>query len=454
MNSIARKILGGVVYSSASNFLIRAISTISYILILRVLSLHDYGIFVLFTSLIAPASGFVFFGFDRIFVSNFARALGRGDLSLTKRLFVDYYKIAVAVVPILFVAMLTLKNLLAVHYTLYLIQFFWVVTCFMYSQIFFNLVQLFLEANGDFKTISKLQLLEAFVRGVLVISLISHLSVGNLIFIYSIAKIVAAGAGCYFFVGYLTKLRTVLTVQSGNSVLAIIKSYGKWDLARNIIDQFMGPLRLWIIRIFINIESVALYDFAHSIYGAVIGLVPVRTVIFPFISQYAHRKDLLRILVVKAQKYTLVVFGLIYVLAVIFAPLVIETVFPQFAGATVLVLIVLLRLFIEVYKIGQSGLLYAFDQQKFNFKLYPIAYTLNILLDIIFITLWGIIGLAISGHVYVLIIGYIVGRHLLKNFGMNSWDWRQFIMYDDHDRVVINYLLSFAKNKIPFASRL
>jgi len=46
-----KKISEGVIYESASNAVIKILAIVTYVLIIRHLSLHDYGLFVILTSL-------------------------------------------------------------------------------------------------------------------------------------------------------------------------------------------------------------------------------------------------------------------------------------------------------------------------------------------------------------------------------------------------------------------
>ena len=306
--SIINKIGTSLFYSSAGNMAIKALSLISYFIIVNRLAVHDYGIFVLLTTLVGPASAVTFFGFDRIFVSNYAQAKGENNLSKMKGLLKEYFFSCFLLLFLFLLFIYIARDFLITRYDIYLMQYFSLVVFFIISQIFFSFILLFLEANEKFKESSSLQVLESFSRIILVFFLINNLSVESVLLIYSVSKLIAFLGGVIYILFNKVNFFITKDMAEKKVLWGIIKKHGKWEILRNMMDGFIGPFKIWIIKIFISVDGVAVYDLAKNIYSAIIGIFPVKAVLFPIISRLINQREKIQIIVAKAEKYAFIFF--------------------------------------------------------------------------------------------------------------------------------------------------
>src|SRR3989344_7736116 len=140
MAYLQKKIAEGVFFGGLGAIIIKIFAALGYVLILRRLSLHDYGVFTLLVSLAAPASAVILFSFDRIFVSQFALAFSEGKFSRMKGLYLDYYRIAIVLAIFFFGLAYLFRELIAERYNLYLTRYFWILAFFTLTQLFMNMV--------------------------------------------------------------------------------------------------------------------------------------------------------------------------------------------------------------------------------------------------------------------------------------------------------------------------
>jgi len=443
MVSIIAKISGGVFYSGVGNFVIKIFGAVGYILVLSRMSLHDYGTFVLLTSLLGPAYAIIFFSFDRIFVSKYSRLRAEGSIGRAKGLAREYYITSLFILLLSCVSGYFLRGYLSEVYNLYIIKFFWVAMFLMVSQTLMNYVSLMLESHEKFKEISIIQTIEAMVRMILVLLVFfySTFTVTLVLFMYSVSKMVAVGVGSFHLLPILRQLREVGVKAERGVLKSIMFTIGKWEIATSLLGKILEPWGLFLIKFFVNIESVAVYDFARNIYAFASSLFPVSQVTFPIISRTSSDKEKTHLIISKAQKYAFIFQSVIFIMALVFTPVVLAYFFKQYIGSEMIIYLTLLHFISDVYKIGQTALLYAFNRQKFVFLLTPFFLLVRLALDVVLVKLIGVAGIIISWHLYGLLAGFVYNVYITKTMGIRKILWKEFFSFDSYDRLILSALV-------------
>lgn len=448
MGSLGNKIMSNLIFSSAGNFLIKFFSAIGYFFIVSRLSLYDYGLFVFCTSLLGPVASIVNFGFDRIFVSSFAKARGQNNTGDMKGLVQGYYVTMVFLLILTFILSYFCKFFIAAHYHNDLvITYFWPIWMFIFAQLCFNAVSLFLESNEQFKVISAMQVIESLSRLFMVLFFLGHMSVIVVLGLYTSAKFVATLVGLPFFLKRLFGLFRQRVSAHRAAFWNILKTFGKWELARNVLQQFAAPFEIFIIKHFVSFQGVAIYDFTINLYSACMSLLPLQVIIFPIISRLIAERDRVQMIITKAQKYLFLVYVVVYSGILLVIPFILQKFFPQYAGHTLFLAVTLLHIFIQVYKTGQGALLYALHEQKFLLKIFPFTYALEIFLHILFTYYWGILGTVIAWNLQSLIVTVYINYYLQKKSGLNLWSWESFFHYDEYDKMLLQKIFFAFRSK-------
>jgi len=445
--SIRNKIGEGVLYGSISNILIKVFAAVGYFLIIRELSLHDYGVFVLLTSIIGPASAIVFLSMDRIFVSRYAQAKAQERLGYLKGLVKEYYFTSSIILIAIVVFGLFAGDLLDRFYDLYVTKFFWGTVTLVVSQILMNQVSLFLEANEKFREISFLQTGESISRIIFVVLITSvvGLSINLVLFIYAAAKVVSILIGFIYFVPMLWQLKNIPTPSEKGILIKILFTVGKWEIARNFFEQTLQMVKFLIIKFFVNIEGVAVFDFARNIYAFANSIFPISKIIFPVIARSISDKDKISLIISKAKKYSLLSYVPIYCAALVLTTPVLENFFPQYVGTEIIIYLLLAHFLTDVYKIGQSPLLYAFNRQKFIFFVTPLFVFMQIALDIVFVSVFGLIGVVLSWHLHAFLTGAVYSYYIHHYIGIRRTSFREFFRFDSYDMLILSGIMGRAR---------
>ncbi len=430
----AKSIIEATLYSSVGSFFVRGFSVVGYGVVIAQLSLHDYGVVVLLLSFLTPAVAFVLFGFERMFVSSVASARGEGRLGFVKGLMREYFLLAGALAFVFFAAAFLFRAVIARSYDVFLFQYFWVVAAVILGQMLFNGVQIVLEGFERLKHLALLQSVESLVRNAAIIVLAPHLNIASVIVLYAAGKFAASAAGFSAVLPVLRELGAIRVRPERRALFTLIRHHGKWEIAQKMLDQLTAPLKVWVIRLFVNVEGVAVYDFAQKIYSVIISALPVKAVVFPIISRTIAERSLARAIIVKSKKYMLLFYIAVYAAALAISPAVIERFFPQYRGEILVVAVVLLHLFVEVYKLGQGALLYALKEQRYRFFIFYPSLAVQVILTIVMTRAWSVIGTVVAWHLEGVIFGFITNQYLTRRFGMGFWDSREFFRFDEYDR--------------------
>ncbi|MEK7560785.1 MAG: oligosaccharide flippase family protein [Patescibacteria group bacterium] len=435
MKSLKKIIVEGAFFSTVSSFGMRGLSLINYFVIFRYVMLAEYGRFILVSSLTGPALTLCFLGIDRIFVSAIARARGAGEIGKARGLIKQYAAAVFFMLCMTAGGAVFLKDVLQARYGVEWDRTIFSLLIFLFSQLIFNLVQLILEGFEEFNKLALLQFIEAMVRSAFLIAFAQALGLYTLLLIGAAAKLAAFLLGAFFLA------RCVYPVLRGSvsargMLWSVIASQGKWDMARNIVDDVAGSIGVWLIKIFVSTPAVALYSFAQNVYSIIADIFPVNSILFPIVSRLvATEKKKVYRLIPKIQRYALLFYVVIYALTLVFLPFVVNAFFPQYRGVVPIVALSLLRLFIDVYRIGQSALIYAFGEQRFMLAIFPYMFVTHILLDTVSAYLGGVPGMLASWNFRGVIGQWIIHFHLKKKHHIPSMHLRDLFMIDEYDRV-------------------
>jgi O-antigen/teichoic acid export membrane protein len=444
MSSLKKQIGESVFYNSLGNIVIQVFAIIGYFLIIRELSVHDYGVFVLLVSFIGPVAAVAFLSLDQIFVSKFAQAKGRGDTSFLKGLFREYYLVGNGIIAVLIVAGYFFQDAISRAHDIYLAQYFWYLTAFILSQLSMNQVSLFLGANEKFKAVAIIETVESVLRTAVVIGvvLLGSFSVKGAMLMYASAKLASTLVGLWYSWPLMRALVLSPAKAQPRVLWSLLSSFGKWEAGKNLLEQAVSPVKFTLIKVFVSVEGVAIYDFARNVYAFASKIVPISKVIFPVVSRFSEDREKLNLIISKAKKYTFLAYTMIFVGALVLTPLVLAYIFPQYAGSELVVYFTLLHFLCDTYKVGQTALLYAFNKQKFLFQVTPLFMLSQLILDFFLTRAFGIFGAVLSWHVHAFFTGAVFNWYFHSVVRIARTRWSDFFCFDAYDRI---FLESFTR---------
>lgn len=219
--------------------------------------------------------------------------------------------------------------------------------------------------------------------------------------------------------------------------------HGKWGVFSNYVGTFGKNIRPWIITYFLGPSAVGIYAVAQGLIGHTVSLVPLDTVLKPFLPRYVHMKERFYALITKAVRYQLLGYGFVSVAAAIGVPLLVDWFFPQYTASVPLFQITLFMLISSAFDAIFTGVFLALQAQRSYFfaSLYKLVLTIAIMPPLIYT--FGLFGIAYANIIVNSLFvweRYLRLKKLMPGFSLTVSD---FFTIDELDRAILERIRVF-----------
>ncbi len=414
----------------------KSIGFVNSIIILSSLTLYQYGVFQLLLS----AYGF-FNALSGIGVSiigtDVLRAIGEGQESRAKRLYLELNGYRLFASVLLCIAFFFGSRLLLFEYDPAFLEFFKVLSFLFISDTIIGFAKKLMEFRLDFGTVARRSSTQKlFQLGILCYFLVfAEVGVREVL----ISLVVSSYLSIFSLIsGTVRAYRPWLglRMERGYLVAKIFRTYGKWALVRQVIGQFFDRLQLWLIKLFISTEAVAIYSVADMMVGIIKKLQPTTT-IMPLIALSFSDKEKRRQVLTYGTKYLVAMSLLFSFLAVFIIPPSVRFFYPKYTTALPYFLALLITLPIGAFVIIPSDYLQVLRKQKFLFYTDITKMIFRVPLQIFLLPVLGLWGMVLD-RLLITCLTLIVS--LMYFFRIKSElpiDWGKFLSFDETDRQFI-----------------
>lgn len=266
-------------------------------------------------------------------------------------------------------------------------------------------------------------------------SLLSNISTA-LTFVFSVL-------GAYYFevigviaFGYIALLLAIAMGLRfiGSKVVDIIKAkslseklkkeFLKYSIAssfNNAISQMLYVIDIFLIGIFISDELIIASYKTSTLIPFALNFIPISIMIFiyPYFSRSNSNKEWIKENYIRLTKYLFLLNALISMILFVFAPLIIKLLFgSQYLDSVGSFRVLAIGYFFAAtFRIPVGNILNMLRKVKFGLYLSIITGTLNIVLDIVLIKIYGAIGAAYATlivYIFTSVIGTLYLNYVLK----------------------------------------
>lgn len=435
---VARKIITNVVSLSGSNFIARFLSFFSVLLIVRGLSLYEYGILTLAMSVTGPVAAFAGFGLDSVFTADTARYIGEKNYARARKLISEFIKNKIIITLAILICGWFLRGMLEKQYGTIISTYFIWLAVWVLVQTLRAIADLLAQIYERFVVLSVTNVLETVVK--LIVVLIFWKTIGltviSVLWVYIISKFVSfliAAAPIYISQRALAKLAPKSEEKS--VMWDIMKRHGKWEMARNILSNITSNLKPWLIKIILNTESVAIYSFATTIFSVISQLLPIKSVIFPIIIKRINDKNFSSLLAQKVGKYSVLFYILVIIVFFITGDYAVALFFPKYILSVILIKLMLFNLLITAISASQSVILYGLRKQKILLFFSDFVIVISRLILLPLLILWfGLPGTAAEMIVAPLLVVIFFEYYLRSKMKIITWRWKDLFVFDQYDK--------------------
>ena len=440
-DSLSSKAISGSVWTTISNWLLKGTTILTTIIILRYLSVREYGIVQLILSFFSFGILFNLSSFHDLFVAEMGIERG-ASTERAKGLFIGYIKTQAIFGILLWVIFFLAAPLFAPSGTeiyVRIVSFMFLLSPMRESlQLLFN-VELKFRELAIFSVVEQTSRLIILITGlvwfearisIVLLSTVLSQILALLILTPTFTKIYARYKGIF---------------HARVSIISILLAHGKWGLFVSYVSNFNKTLRIWLVQVLLGTEAVGLYGVASNLFSHTRSILPISEVVSPIIPQYKNIPDKLSIIVNKGIKYSMLGYVTLGLIGAIIFPPIIKLLFPHFAESIPLYQLMLLGLIPHSLTIILTPIFYAYRAQKSLFFAYLRRIILTLIFLPVFIKLFGIFGIAIEFVLTALIFvldRYFMAKKLLPEMRLS---FSALIKFDDYDRVITSKLTTWLK---------
>jgi O-antigen/teichoic acid export membrane protein len=430
----------GTAWMSGGALFLKLVGFLSIFLILRTLTVYEYGVVELAFSIVGFLNIFLLPGVHEIVIADMGIEKSRdGGTSNVKRIFLSFFylqfMLAVVAWAIVFfgaqVIAMMYQNDVGYYLKIISFSFLAVPIGLMFNiafSVYFKFVakSIYVFAEEGMKLVFLfifLVFLGRTIDGVLYASVLAQFS-ALLIMLPAFLSVYRQFSASSVDISFVHVFQT-------------LSLHRKWGLFSSYLDTFGKNIRLWIIKLFLGTEAVGIFAAAQGLLGHAISLIPLNKIIAPIIPQYVDQKERFYKIINKGAKYQFLSYMAIGAGTFFAFPFVIHVLFPRYIPSIDLFKIMLISLVPASFAALFTSVFYALQAQKNLFYATIYKTVLILVVTPICIYFFGAVGIA---YAYVAVIvfytfeRYRVLRHKLPDFRFRI---RDFLTLDGDDLVIL-----------------
>lgn len=457
MQKTLTRIIGeGTAWTTVSTILVKVVSLTTIFIMLRTLSVYEYGVAELAIAAVGFFSIFQLPGLTSVVVADIGVEKGKGNISLAKGLFWSYVRLA-SLMAVLAAAILFFgAEAIATFYPEHIASYFRILAwLFPLSVVGTSFGALFAITFRYFEQSLSTLLQESIKLIVMVVGFsFFHLKVEAVLYGMVISQALT------FLLLLVSAVRAYQSLgrepATHVSLWRTIYEHGKWSIFSTYVGSLGNNIRTYLVKVFLGTEAVALMAVATGLIGHTSALFPIGSVVAPIIPQYISDKERFLRIITKAVKYQVIGYGVLAIVAATLFPPIIVGLFPKYEAAIPLYRIMLFSLLPVGVMSVFTAVFFAFRAQR------------NLFFAIIMKTFYSTVFTAIGASIFFLhgvALAYVCTlylyaferyrrvRVLVPTYHPRALD---FFRFDDLDQIILGKMrgsllrifLPFLKKKI------
>lgn len=447
--SLKRTIGVGTAWMSASTVVLKVIGLATIFLMLRKLSVAEYGLAELVLSVTGILSLFTLPGLNQLIIADMGIAKEKRDLRGMKELFVNSFYLQMILGGIAWALVFFGSNIIAGLYNEHIGGLFKIVSFVFLISPLRSLFFIAFSVELKFFYRSLYSTIEEALKLVLIVMLlyVFNLRVDAIVWAFVLSQFLAMIPMIPSLIR-VTKYFTHVLLLDKKAPWTLLLNHGKWGIFATYFNGLGQYIRTWIIKVFLGTEAVGIFAVAVGLIQHTVSLVNLSGVLSPILPQYVHDKEHFKRISIKAIKYQILIFAVTGVIAYFtFVPAV-YWLFPNYRDALPLFVTMLPVLIPIGFAAVFTPMFGALQAQK-SLSLAILVKTLSIICVLpLAILSCGFLGIAYE-YIITTVIFVIERYRSLKKIVPNfSLSFRKFFTFEEEDRVIVRTLLSKIRRSI------
>lgn len=448
--SFSRAVVEGGLWFSGSNAAVRAVGIANTVLVLRILSVYEYGLYHLVLAAYGLASVFFLSGFDQIVLTDLMRAKGAHEIGTVRRIFFEFFVLKIGIGAILFLTVFFGAGAVGSWYGADIAHAVRIISFLFLIVPMERTMNLVFNYHLSFRAMSLYTLAEEALK---LIALLFFIFIAGLGVSGVVLALVSSAAGSFFIFlpGAAALFRAIPSAQDSfhrSFLLHAFTDYGKWAIGFRYLGDFQRNVRPWLIRFFLPTEAVGIFAIAENIYGQIVGLIPMVNVFVPTVAQHIANRTGIRKLLYVCVKYGTPFFMLLGIASVPALWVLIRVAFPQYAAALPVFYVFLLT----APTAGVSNILvaifYAQREQRAHFFIMVATVASTLVLGFVLIPMFGVYGMAMEFVISAFFFNLARLWYLFRRYPELRFAPRLLFSFSAEDKALLGSALSNARTLI------
>ncbi|MEK7610592.1 MAG: hypothetical protein AAB468_02475 [Patescibacteria group bacterium] len=441
----------GAISFSLNNFAVKFLVAINTLILLLNLSVYQYGVYKLVFSIYLVARGILLPGLDSLVLNEYIAKRQRGDFSWGNRLFYDFICLRFTLSLMAFTVFFVGSQMIAERYSPGVGIFLRPISFLLLLYPLSSLVEIVLRSTLNFWMSSFISILHELVKLLLIVGIVlssRKLDISTTILITVVATAISNALLIFYIVARYRSILIEAWISrhlGGGVMWNLLRSYGKWAVIKGYVASLPDSVRLWLIKVVISTEAVAIFSLANSLVGSVRKLIPTQ-----MLSSLVPRFMGLRVLgyiYFRLTKYYIWLSTLMLIASFVLLPPLVVVMFPHYAGSLAYFKLLVFSLLLGGMALNKQ-IVYSARRHKFLFLLPFVELIILVGLGPWMASRWGLYGVSanflISETAVFLIVWYFLWKIMPSLSDFSVYD---FFEIDDQDKRNISRLIASLRER-------
>lgn len=449
--TLFRVIARGSAIVLGSNILLKAIAFLATLLLLRDISVYDYGLWRLLLSVLTFVGIFTLPGLDPAIRADLGREAGQGNHSRYRAIFIQFSGLLLSLAAVVAVGLFIAAPYITVATGIGVTLYVRILAVCVFTSALLRVYSSAFSTHLHFYRAQGITICSSFFYLVLLIVFLYIYNLGLLGVVMAYA-LSSAMSVIIFFLPFVSTVRAELRAASDPSYSlwhSMIRQHGKWALVSDYSDTTIGSIKPWLIGYFISIEAVGIFSAAVTLLSALSNILPLSQVLASVLPRQAADREKLLFFSNRSIKYTLWAYALLALGVLVTAPIAIPLLLPQYAPAIPLLSVLLLSLASLAWGDISNTLLNVLRLQKLSFVTNTTARVLSVAcilpLGLMLFGVWGAVIDQIATSYIITALRVLYVRRALPAFGPRV---RELFTFDIFDRSSLMRIARYIKPSV------
>lgn len=440
VSEFAKNLVKGEAVNSSFVLLTTPLSLINSLIVIRFLSLHDYGVYNLVLSFYAIIAGFSFTFMDNLVLNEMNVYYGQRHATKAKKAYREYVIFKLIVCAILAVAIFFGSDLIGQRYGQDSGTWIRIVSFLFIAEGIKALFILLLQYRLNFFLSSSYTFIFELVKLLLILFVHRYRGLG-------VSEVLSIMVACHALIlpfllpavikGYFQKEGDEPTDTHQGSVLwTIAKRYGPWAIARHYFLNFSQNIRPWLINHYLGTEAVAIFSVASSFFDSLKSLVSFNS-LKVFLPRELDNHERMMSIVTRGGRYITYAYFVIMLSGSLGVYLLVTFFFPKYTPSLHYFAIIVFALLIYGLFIIVSQILYSLRRQKEIFLIPVIGFTSTVILTALFVPWIKLYGVALEFLLTQIITFLAAYAFLLRVRPELRISWRTVFIPNSQDKALL-----------------